>query len=166
MQLFPLLVMDLFQNSAVQSSSSCAGREGLGILPLFMGQGWKLCSAAVRSPWPCCMSSSDEVCVWQEWLRDRPVLNSSKFLNRQEYFVLTFWSSYLIVQRNCLKESANTQDQQICSLCSWVSFPYYSAAEVLHDSRFAMLLTLLPTFVMHWCPAVLLDVCWTNVEIS
>lgn len=61
-----------------------------------------------------------------------------------------------MVQRNYLKESANTQDQQISSLCSSVCFPYYSATEILHDSQFAMLLTLLPTFVMHWCPAVLI----------
>lgn len=59
------------KHSAVQPSSSCAGRDGLGNLPLFMGHGSKLCSAAVRSPWPRCMSSSDEVSVWQERLKQR-----------------------------------------------------------------------------------------------
>lgn len=119
-----------------------------------MGQGWKLC---------CCQISVTLLWEQQGWalcLTDRlrhkeniyPPTGISSFI---------FWTYYLIVKRNYLKESTNTQDQQIIPPCFWVCFPLYSAANTWCDSGFAMLLTLLPVHVMLWCPGALIR--WTNV---
>lgn len=80
MQLFPLLVMDLFQN-IVQAGK---GLENSACL-------WDRAGnfAAVRSPWRCCGSRSDEVSVWQSH-SDRPGLNRRKKLSTNRNILFYF----------------------------------------------------------------------------
>ena len=141
------------KHSVAQSSSSCAGKEELEILPLFMGHGWKLCCCQIsltllheRQWWGLCLTWVTETSQY------------CKFLNRQEYFVLIFME--------LLSDSAEKLFERVCQ-CTGSTNNFTVVLGLLSILRccgnitrlstaFAMLLTLLPTFVMHWCLVVLL----------
>lgn len=159
MQLFPLLVTDLFQR-VVQAG------KGLENSPCLWDRAGN--SAAVRSPWRCCGSSSDEVSVWQSH-SDRPGLNRRKKISTSRNILFYFWRYYLVVKRlfgAVYQHTGSTSNSTMlpCRVPYYILLPYYSAANTECDSGFAMLLTLLPVHVMLWCPVALIR--WTNVGTS